>query len=415
MTSIQPLPAHGRNATSHAAHVNELDRQCTQQGVEEAVKVLDGEKDEDVAELLTLLNAALAVRILDALPEERRSRLLALVPDESRDQWKVNASFPEGSIGRLMEPPRATLAPEVTVREAREQLRAVVERALVSYAWVVDPERRLLGVLVFRDLFFADERTPVESIMIREPFSIRPETPLLDAMREVLSLHYPVYPVSDSEGKLVGAVRGQTLFEQQAIEISAQVGSLVGVEKEERLATPWWRSFRFRHPWLQFNLLTAFSAAAVVGYFEHTIQQAVALAVFLPVLIGQAANTGTQALAVTLRGITLGEEGGGMSKLAGKEAWLGVLNGAGTGLSAALAMIGFALVQGHSSPVLLGLIVFLAMIGSCAASGITGVVVPLSMKRIGTDPANASGIFLTTVTDVAAVGLLLGLGTVLLL
>jgi magnesium transporter len=337
------------------------------------------------------------------------------VPDESRDQWKVNASFPEGSIGRLMEPPRATLAPEVTVREAREQLRAVVERALVSYAWVVDPERRLLGVLVFRDLFFADERTPVESIMIREPFSIRPETPLLDAMREVLSLHYPVYPVSDSEGKLVGAVRGQTLFEQQAIEISAQVGSLVGVEKEERLATPWWRSFRFRHPWLQFNLLTAFSAAAVVGYFEHTIQQAVALAVFLPVLIGQAANTGTQALAVTLRGITLGEEGGGMSKLAGKEAWLGVLNGAGTGLSAALAMIGFALVQGHSSPVLLGLIVFLAMIGSCAASGITGVVVPLSMKRIGTDPANASGIFLTTVTDVAAVGLLLGLGTVLLL
>jgi magnesium transporter len=412
---MQPLPAAGRKTTSHAAHVSELDRQCTQQGVEEAVQVLEEEKDEDVAELLTLLNSALAVRILYALPEERRSRLLALVPDESRDQWKVNASFPEGSIGRLMEPPRATLAPEVTVREAREQLRAVVERALISYAWVVDPARRLLGVLVFRDLFFADEGTRVENIMIREPFSIRPETPLLDAMREVLSLHYPVYPVSDSEGKLVGAVRGQTLFEQQAIEISAQVGSLVGVEKEERLTTPWWRSFRFRHPWLQFNLLTAFSAAAVVGYFEHTIQQAVALAVFLPVLIGQAANTGTQALAVTLRGITLGEEGGGMSKLAGKEAWLGVLNGAGTGLSAALAMIGFAIVQGHRSPALLGLIVLLAMIGSCAASGITGVLVPLSMKRIGADPANASGIFLTTVTDVASVGLLLGLGTVLLL
>jgi magnesium transporter len=386
-----------------------------QQGVEEAVQVLEGETDEDVAELLTLLNSSLAVRILDGIPEERRSRLLGLVPDETRDQWKVNTSFPEGSIGRLMEPPRATLAPEVTVREAREQLRAVVARALVSYAWVVDAEQRLLGVLVFRDLFFADENTRVENIMIREPFSLRPETPLLDAMREVLSLHYPVYPVSDSEGKLVGAVRGQTLFEQQAIEISAQVGSIVGVEKEERLTTPWWRSFRFRHPWLQFNLLTAFSAAAVVGYFEHTIQQAVALAVFLPVLIGQAANTGTQALAVTLRGITLGEEGVGMSKLAGKEAWLGVLNGAGTGVSAAVAMVLFALLQGHKSPALLGLIVFLAMIGSCAASGITGVLVPLSMKRIGTDPANASGIFLTTVTDVASVGLLLGLGTVLLL
>jgi magnesium transporter len=412
---MQPLPAYGRNATSHAAHVNELDRQCMQQGVDEALQVLEDEKDEDVAELLPLLNPSLAVRILAALPEERRSRLLALVSEENRDQWKVNASFPEGSIGQLMEPPRAMLAPEVTVREACEQLRAVVARALVSYAWVVDPERRLLGVIVFRDLFFADERARVESIMIREPFSLRPETPLLDAMREVLSLHFPVYPVCDSEERLVGAVRGQTLFEQQAIEISAQVGSIVGVEKEERLTTPWWRSFRFRHPWLQFNLLTAFSAAGVVGYFEHTIQQAVALAVFLPVLIGQAANTGTQALAVTLRGMTLGEGGDGMSKLVGKEAWLGVLNGAGTGLSAALAMILFALVRGYSSPALLGLVVFLAMIGSCAASGITGVLVPLSMKRIGQDPANASGIFLTTVTDVASVGLLLGLGTVLLL
>ena len=268
---------------------------------------------------------------------------------------------------------------------------------------------------MFRDLFFADERARVDSVMIREPFFLRPETLLLDAMREVLALHFPVYPVCDAEGRLVGAVRGQTLFEQQAIEISAQVGSMVGVEKEERLTTPWRRSFRFRHPWLQFNLLTAFSAAAVVGYFEHTIQQAVALAVFLPVLIGQAANTGTQALAVTLRGITLGEDGQGMRGLVGKEAWLGVLNGAGTGLSAAVAMIVFAIVQGHASPALLGLIVLLAMIGSCAASGVTGVLVPLSMKRIGADPANASGIFLTTATDVASVGLLLGLGTVLLL
>jgi magnesium transporter len=412
---MQPLPAQVRSATSSGAHVTELDRQCTQRSVDEALKVLEGERDEDVAELLTLLHPPLTVRILDALPEERRSRLLALVPEENRDQWRANASFPEGSIGRLMEPPRAMLAPDVTVAEAREQLRAVITRAFVSYAWVVDPQQRLLGVLVFRDLFFADERARVDSIMIREPFFLRPETLLLDAMREVLALHYPVYPVCDAAGRLVGAVRGQTLFEQQAIEISAQVGSIVGVEKEERLTTPWRKSFRFRHPWLQFNLLTAFSAAAVVGYFEHTIQQAVALAVFLPVLIGQAANTGTQALAVTLRGITLGEDSQNMRGLVGKEAWLGVLNGAGTGFSAAVAMIAFAIVQGHASPALLGLIVLLAMIGSCAASGVTGVLVPLSMKRIGADPANASGIFLTTVTDVASVSLLLGLGTVLLL
>ncbi|HSD11456.1 MAG TPA: magnesium transporter [Candidatus Binatia bacterium] len=408
---MQPVPAN-RSQSSHAAHVSDLDRQCTQRSVDEAVEVLAGESDEDVAELLTLLNPALAVRILPALPEDRRKRLMTLVHPEIRDQLKRNASYPEGSIGRLMEPPRALLGPDKTVREARQELRPVVERALISYVWIVDAAGRLLGVLVFRDLFFADEHRRVEDIMIREPFSLRPETPLLDAMREVLARHYPVYPVRDSQGVLVGAVRGQTLFEQEAIEISAQAGSMVGVEKEEHLATPWWRSFRFRHPWLQFNLLTAFAAAFVVGYFEHTIEQAVALAVFLPVLIGQAANTGAQALAVTLRGITLGEEGDG---LLFKEAWVGLLNGAGTGVSAAIGMIGFALVRGHASPLVLGVVVLVAMIGSCALSGLTGALVPLSMKRVGADPANASAIFLTTVSDVASVGLLLGLGTVLLL
>ena len=102
-------------------------------------------------------------------------------------------------------------------------------------------------------------------------------------------------------------MRGQTLFEQQAFEISAQAGTMVGVEKEERLGTPWLRSLKFRHPWLQLNLLTAFLAAAVVGMFQDTIDQLVVLAVFLPVLAGQSGNTGCQALAVVLRGITLGE------------------------------------------------------------------------------------------------------------
>jgi magnesium transporter len=116
-----------------------------------------------------------------------------------------------------------------------------------------------------------------------------------------------VYPVCDADGRLVGTVRGRSLFEVQALEISAQAGAMVGVEKEERLATPWPRSLRFRHPWLQLNLFTAFLAAAVVGLFQGTINRLVVLAVFLPVLAGQSGNTGCQALAVTLRGLTLGE------------------------------------------------------------------------------------------------------------
>jgi magnesium transporter len=252
--------------------------------------------------------------------------------------------------------------------------------------------------------------------MLRDPFALRPETPLMDALRAVLSRHYPVYPVCDEGGRLVGIVRGQTLFEQQAFEISAQAGTMVGVEKEERLTTPWWRSLRSRHPWLQLNLLTAFVAAAVVGYFQDTIDKIVVLAVFLPVLAGQSGNTGCQALAVTLRGMTLGElDAAKVRPLIMKEAWLGFLNGVLVGLSAGIGMWVVARAQQNEDALLLALVTMAAMIGSCICSGISGAIVPLTLRRLGADPATASSIFLTTATDVASMGLFLGLATWLIL
>jgi magnesium transporter len=210
-------------------------------------------------------------------------------------------------------------------------------------------------------------------------------------------------------------VRGQTLFQQQAFEISAQAGAMVGVEKEERLATAWPRSLRMRHPWLQLNLLTAFVAAAVVGFFQDTIDRIVVLAVFLPVLAGQSGNTGCQALAVTLRGMTLGELKAGREKmLISKEAWLGLLNGALVGLVAGIGMFVYARMQGTDNALTLGLAVWAAMVMSCIISGVAGALIPLALKRLGADPATASSIFLTTATDVASMGFFLGLATLLI-
>src|SRR6185503_986836 len=166
----------------------------------------------------------------------------------------------------------------------------------------------------------------------------------------------------DAGGHLVGIVRGAVLFEEQAFEISAQAGSMVGVEKEERLTTPWQRALKFRHPWLQLNLVTAFVAAAVVGLFQDTVNRIVILAVFIPVLSGQCSNTGCQALAVTLRGMTLGElKAGRAGALLIKEAWLGFLNGSLTGLVAGLGMFWIAHHQGHSQAWTLAAITFFAM------------------------------------------------------
>jgi len=189
---------------------------------------------------------------------------------------------------------------------------------------------------------------------------------------------------------------------------------MVGVEKEERLATPLQSSFKFRHPWLQINLATAFIAGAVVAIFQDTVDRLVILALFLPVLAGQSGNTGCQALAVTLRGMTLGElKKGAERALVIKEASLGALNGMSTGLVAALGMYIVATLQHNPNALVLSVVVWIALVGSCVASGISGAMVPLTLKRFGFDPATASSIFLTTATDVVSMGLLLGLATLL--
>ncbi|KAF0124421.1 MAG: Mg2+/Co2+ transporter [Elusimicrobia bacterium] len=365
---------------------------------------------------LRLLDPQAAEHILSVLPAEHRDRITGALPKEVRDQWASNLTFPGHSVGRMMDPVWAVFRPEMTVAQAVEELRELVKREFITYAFVTDAQSRLIGVIVMRDLLFADPRARLEEVMLKAPFSLRADMQLMDAMREVLTRHFPVYPVTNSLGVLVGAVRGRRLFEAQAIEISAQAGSMVGVEKEEKLSTSWQRSFRYRHPWLQLNLLTAFVAGGVVSLFQGTIDQIVILAAFLPVLAGQSGNAGCQALAVTIRGMTLHElKDGSAWKLMSKESLLGLFNGFIVGLVAGAGMFLLAKSQGNPQALPLALIVVAAMTGSCVVSGLFGAVVPIALKRLGADPATASSIFLTTATDVASMGLLLALATVFLL
>lgn len=368
------------------------------------------------AEALALMLPNLAQDILAYLPEDSRKAIFAAASSDLVRQWQLDKMFPAGSVGRLMETPKGVFPPAQTVKETVEALRPVVKEHLITYGFVVDSNGALEGVITMRDLLFCDPESKLSEIMLRDIFSLKAEMTLLEAMKSTLDRHYPVYPVTDADGRLLGLIRGQAIFEAQAFELSAQAGSMVGVEKEERFSTPWQRSFLFRHPWLQLNLVTAFVAAAVVGIFENTISQVVALAVFLPVLAGQSGNTGCQALAVSLRAMTLGELDQGKAKLAVfKEGLLGLLNGAVVGVTAGLGMLAFATWQKNDNALLLGLVVFLAMLGSCVVSGICGAIIPLILKRLGADPATASSIFLTTATDVISMGLFLGLATILIL
>src|SRR5688572_386055 len=368
----------------------------------------------DVAAELMHLSPGFAQDVLDELPNNARERAMAAAPADIAQQWQRNALYDRDAVGRMMEPVVGAFPPQRTVGETIEQLRELVTRALITYVYVVDPQNHLVGIVTMRDLLFSDRARALEQVMLRGPFALHAAMSMKDAMRLVLDRHYPVYPVVDAEQRLIGLARGQTMFEAQAIEITLQAGSMVGVEKEERLTTPWLHSLKLRHPWLQLNLVTAFLAAAVVGLFQDTIDRLVILALFLPVLAGQSGNTGCQALAVTLRGMTLGElKAGSERPLMAKETWLGCLNGIGVGVAAAVGMYITATGQNEDQPAMLAFVVFLAMIGSCMASGISGAIIPLTLKRFGFDPATASSIFLTTATDVVSMGMLLGLATIL--
>jgi magnesium transporter len=186
---------------------------------------------------------------------------------------------------------------------------------------------------------------------------------------------------------------------------------MVGVSAEEGLESSLSKGIKLRGPWLLVNLITAFVAGAVVGFFQDTIDQIVLLAMFLPILAGQSGNTGAQALAVLIREMTLGEVGNKITKQLIKETIMGLIHGAVTGGICAVVMYWLAIQQNNPHAFILAIIILVSMIASCIVSGLMGAFVPVTLKKLGADPAAASSIFLTTGTDVVSMGVMLFLAT----
>lgn len=371
----------------------------------------------DAAQLLSRETPARVAEVLAELPQPLAERIQMHLPPELRRQAAEElAEAAEGTVREMMEPALAILPAETTVLQAIAFLRAHPTPQDITYLYVSGADETLIGMIVIRDLILSEPDEALSELMLPDPYAIPVDMDVEQAIKAALHRHYPVYPVVDGERRVVGVIRGWRLFERQAVEISAQSGQMVGVDKEERIQTGLWSAFRMRHPWLQVNLLTAFLAGFVVSLFEGTITQIVALAAFLPILAGQSGNTGCQALAITLRGITLGDLAKvSVRSLLLKEITLGAMNGALTGVVAGIAMWWTASHGGNSDAVLLGFVILLAMTGACMISGMFGVLVPITLKRFGADPATASSIFLTTGTDIAGMGLMLFLATALVL
>jgi magnesium transporter len=215
-------------------------------------------------------------------------------------------------------------------------------------------------------------------------------------------------PVVDFEGRLLGVIRQDTLVATARQDAAADMQAMVGVSRAERALSPVGFAVRKRLPWLEINLVTAFLAAAVVGLFEGTIARFTALAVLLPVVAGQSGNTGAQALAVTMRGLAMREiRIGQWVRVARKEASVALLNGVAVSLTTSAGVFVWSRSAG------LSLVIGVSMVLSMIAAGLAGVLVPVTLTRLGQDPAQSSSIILTTVTDVVGFASFLGIATLL--
>jgi magnesium transporter len=328
-------------------------------------------------------------------------RLHSEVAHELRDLL----AYPDDCAARLMDPRVSPLRSGMTVAEAIERLRQIPRRGLREL-FVVDDEGRLTGRVDVQDLALSAASLPLADITRGVVTFVNDLDPREDVVERLQAHPISALPVVNLSGRFIGVIRQAELMAAVEEETSLDIQTMVGASPDERALSRPWFAVKKRLPWLQINLLTAFLAAAVVGLFESTIAKFTALAVLLPVVAGQSGNAGAQALAVTMRGLVLREISlRHWPGVVWKEAATGLVNGLAVAATTAIG------VYYWSGSVGLVYVISISMVISMVAAGLAGAAVPILLRRFGQDPATASSIILTTVTDVVGFLSFLGIAT----
>jgi magnesium transporter len=373
-----------------------------------AAALLRAAGPEDFEVIARRLEPERAAAIFMHLPEDARERFVPHLPEKVRRHVRELLTYPADSVGRLMTPQYLSIRKDMTVRDAIKKIRAEVKkRARASYAYVIDADDVLVGVMNMHDLLLAEPSATIESLMRRDVFALRPFTGIEEAATELGKRRYFAAPVVDTENRLLGVIKAEHLIQGVPQELGGDIQKMFGAGGDETAFSPIRYSLRKRLPWLHVNLATAFMAAGVVALFEPTIAKFTVLAVFLPVVAGQGGNAGAQSLAIVMRGLVMREiPRSRYRKLILKEAWLGTITGAATGaVTAVIAWMWFGIPA-------LGLVIALGMLVNLFCAGLAGASIPIMLKAVGLDPAQCSSIILTTVTDVVGFFAFLGFAVI---
>ena len=369
---------------------------------EESAELVGAREPADLAQVLDLTDADVAVDLLQHISEDKQQETLEAMIDSAEVSELLQ--YQDDTAGGLMTPDYPVVLETRTTPNALDQLRLLGPDAEdINSVLVVDTEHRLVGSLSVTRLALARANMVVGDIMDREINSVVAATDQEECARVMQRYNLNLLPVVDGEGRLAGVVLAEDLMDvvaEEATEDMFRIASVGG----ERIAGPLTNSLGRRLPWLYINLATAFLAAVMVSLFEDTITKVVALAVFLPVVASQGGIGGTQTVTLVVRSMALGEVPRQLGlRLLARELALGLIHGVTLGI-----VVGFVayLWKGNFT---LGLVLGLAMLGNMLVAGMFGAGVPLLLRHLKMDPAVSSAVFVTTFTDVIGFVLFLGL------
>ena len=372
-----------------------------------AASVSENMDDSLFKDIFNILDPNLGAKLLSRMDSEISQNRLALLTENLSKELKELMSFPPDTAGRIIDTKVTTFYADATVEEVLKRVRTLKDRRIVN-VYVIDPDQVLIGVIPLQVIAVSDLKEILNNLIPGKPIAINAMAPLEDVVQLMEEQRLINLPVTDINNKLLGVIRYNTLVQTAKEDVTEDVQAMFGAGRDERALSKVTFAIRKRLPWLEINLATAFLAATVVGLFEDTIARITILAVFLPVVAGQSGNTGSQALAVTIRGLALREvRPRDWLKVARKELSVGFINGIAVALTTAI------IVYFWTGSIGLPIVIATSMVLSMAIAGLSGAIIPMVLQAFGQDPAQSSSIVLTTVTDVFGFLSFLGLATAL--
>ncbi len=367
------------------------------------LNLIGDEPPEKIAKLFQKLGVNDQVDILALFSDEKTQSILDLLNTEKQEEVEEIMSYPVDSAASIMTTDVFTLHQNIIAYEAIKEIQRQEKSEMVFYLYITDDDNRLTGVISLRDLVTTPPETSLIDIMTKNVVSVRPETDQEEVAKIVARYNYLAVPVVDMDDSMLGIVTVDDVVDVIREEATEDFLQMAGAGKDrEILLKSSWKNVKSRLPWLFASWVGGVLAAFIIGKFEHMLETTVALAAFIPVIIGMGGNVGTQSSTIVVRGMAMGRvEAGGELKLVFKELRVGLT----LGILYGMLLGGFTLLPFVKAPASLGIIVGFSICSSMLIASCVGTVVPLVLQKIDVDPAIATGPFVTTSIDILGVTL----------